>query len=85
MVIVIVGLLAGLLLPVMGRAREGARRAMCANNLRQHGIAWYLYLDDHNGCFPQDGVPDQGGTRSYTYGGKSGAYWGADTGRSSVL
>jgi len=51
-VIVIVGLLAALLLPVMGKAREGARRAMCANNLRQIGIAWHLYLNDHDEQFP---------------------------------
>jgi prepilin-type N-terminal cleavage/methylation domain-containing protein/prepilin-type processing-associated H-X9-DG protein len=52
-VIAIVGIIAAMLLPVLGKVREGARRAMCANNLRQHGIAWYLYLDDHNDCFPK--------------------------------
>jgi len=52
-VIAIVGIIAALLMPVFGKAREGARRAMCTNNLRQHGIAWYLYLDDHNECFPE--------------------------------
>ena len=52
-VIVIVGLLAALLIPAMGAAREGARRAMCANNLRQIGVAWQLYLDDHNELFPK--------------------------------
>ena len=52
-VIVIIGLLAALLLPAFGRAREGARRAMCANNLRQIGIAWHMYLDDHNETFPR--------------------------------
>jgi len=56
-VIAIVGIIAALLMPVFGKAREGARRAMCANNLRQHGIAWYLYLDDHNDCFPKPGDP----------------------------
>ncbi|MCK4788239.1 MAG: DUF1559 domain-containing protein [Desulfobacteraceae bacterium] len=52
-VIAIIGLLGAFLLPVLGRAREGARRAQCANNLRQHGIAWYLYLDDHDEKFPK--------------------------------
>ncbi|MBU4487715.1 MAG: DUF1559 domain-containing protein, partial [Candidatus Omnitrophica bacterium] len=67
-----------ILLPVFGKAREAARRAMCANNLRQHGIAWYLYLDDHNECFPTytgfDFMPpNDGQCRSYTFGGKAGS------------
>jgi len=79
-VIVIIGLLAGLLLPVMGRAREGARRAMCVNNLRQHGVAWYLYLDDHNDCFPKivDGEytsPRDIQCGIFSFGGKAGSSW----------
>jgi len=76
-VIAIIGILGALLLPVMGRAREGARRAMCINNLRQHGIAWYLYLDDHNECFPEF-YYESSGTASdlqccpHDFGGKSG-------------
>ena len=58
-----------MLAPALGRAREGVRRAQCANNLRQQGIAWHLYLDDHDDTFP-----------SYTsglhisYGGKKGEW-----------
>jgi len=72
-VIVIIGLFVGLLLPVMGRAREGARRAMCANNLRQHGVAWYLYLDEHNECFPKyASSTDDTACIEITFGGKAG-------------
>jgi len=83
-VIVIIGLLAGLLLPVAGRAREAARRAICANNLRQHGIAWYLYLDDHNDCFYRaqaNGVPpNMGGGTGVDFGGKQGVLFASDYG-----
>ena len=65
--IVIIALLGALLIPTMGRAREFARRAQCTNNLRQHGIAWYLYLDDHDEYFPVVG-------HSSGYGGKAGDY-----------
>ncbi len=73
-VISIVALIAGLLLPVLRRAREAGRRAQCANNLRQHGIAWHLYLDDHDEKFPcfSWNASDTGCT-PYTFGGKMGA------------
>jgi len=51
-VIAIIGILTALVLPAFGRARESARRAMCANNLRQIGIAMHMYIDEHNGKFP---------------------------------
>jgi len=73
-VIAIVGIIAALLMPVFGKAREGARRAMCANNLRQHGIAWYLYLDEHNDCFPLSAIPPNDTQCNYlSFGGWAGS------------
>ena len=54
-VIAIVGLLAALLLPAVQAAREAARRAQCANNLKQIGIAFSSYEATH-GCFPLVGI-----------------------------
>ena len=44
-VIGIIAVLASLLLPVLGRARESARRAVCTSNLRQLGIGLKLYAE----------------------------------------
>jgi len=50
-VIAIIALLAALLFPVLSRAREAARRAVCASNLRQIAIAILQYGEDYNEIF----------------------------------
>ncbi len=52
-VIAIIGILAAILLPALARAREAARRASCANNLKQWGIIFKMYAgEDRAGAFP---------------------------------
>lgn len=51
-VISIMSILAALLLPALARARERARRTVCANNLKQMGLTFIMFAGEHNGGFP---------------------------------
>ncbi|HQE84750.1 MAG TPA: DUF1559 domain-containing protein [Candidatus Hydrogenedentes bacterium] len=48
-VIAIIGILAAILLPALARAREAARRASCANNLKQMGLVFKMYANEATG------------------------------------
>jgi len=51
-VIAIIALLAALVLPALGRAKEAGKGAACISNLRQIGIAFQLYVQDNNNRLP---------------------------------
>jgi prepilin-type N-terminal cleavage/methylation domain-containing protein/prepilin-type processing-associated H-X9-DG protein len=51
-VIAIIGILAAILIPVVGRVRESARVANCQSNLRQVGMAIHGYAGDNGDRLP---------------------------------
>ncbi len=53
-VVSIVAILAGLMLPVLSRAKATAKRIACANKLRQWGLAFTMYLHDNDGFLPRE-------------------------------
>lgn len=51
-VIAIIAILAGMLMPALGKARERARRTACINNLKQIGVTLTLYAQDYQNMLP---------------------------------
>ncbi len=60
-VIAIIAILASILFPVFGRARENARRASCQSNLKQLGLGFQQYAQDYDGWTMGSGVFVGGG------------------------
>ena len=59
-VIAIIAILASLLLPALARAKARAQRISCTSNLKQVGLSFRLYSNDHGDKFPFDTPPTDG-------------------------
>ena len=69
-VIAIIAILAGMLLPSLGRAKDAAKRIGCVNQLHQLGLASTMYAGDNHGDFaerPLNASVDRWGQRLYSY------------------
>lgn len=51
-VVAIIGILASMLMPALGKAREKTRVAVCISNLKQVGLAIEIYISDGKGTLP---------------------------------
>ncbi len=51
-VIAVIAILAGMLLPVLGKAKDESVRIRCVDNLKQLSLAMQMYADDNNSLLP---------------------------------
>ncbi|EIP98281.1 prepilin-type N-terminal cleavage/methylation domain-containing protein [Opitutaceae bacterium TAV1] len=66
-VIAIIGILAAILIPTVGKVRESARAVQCASNLRQLQLANIVYANDHKGHYVPIAASDDMGRISHWY------------------
>lgn len=76
-VIAIIGILAAILLPAIGRVRELGRKTACISNLRQLGVAFHMYVGDHRGLIPKFSITASNDMPTYTWGCYTGGYQNA--------
>jgi prepilin-type N-terminal cleavage/methylation domain-containing protein/prepilin-type processing-associated H-X9-DG protein len=55
-VIAIIAILAALLLPVLGQAKQRAWGVQCVSNLRQIGVGMKMFADDNGELYPESGA-----------------------------
>ena len=55
-VIAIIAILMAILMPALQRVKRQARGVTCQALLKQWGVIWRMYCDDHEGRFPLGGV-----------------------------
>jgi prepilin-type N-terminal cleavage/methylation domain-containing protein/prepilin-type processing-associated H-X9-DG protein len=72
-VIAIIAILAAILFPVFGRARENARRSSCMSNMKQLGLGLMQYTQDYDEKYPA-GIPVSQGWKGIGWGGAMAPY-----------
>ena len=68
-VIAIIGIIAALLLSALSRANARAKRIECVNNLRQSGLAFQMFANDHGGKFTTQVSTNDAGSLEFVTAG----------------
>jgi len=68
-VIAIIGILAALLLPALSQAKARARRIECVSDLKETGLAFHIFANDHGGRYTTQVSTNDGGSLEYVTAG----------------
>ncbi len=66
-VIAIIAILAAMLLPAMGKAKQKSHGISCMNNTKQLMIAWRMYVEDNRDTLPFAYVDDNPANKNYKF------------------
>jgi prepilin-type N-terminal cleavage/methylation domain-containing protein/prepilin-type processing-associated H-X9-DG protein len=85
-VISIIAILAAILLPALAKAKEKGKHTVCINNLKQLGVAFLLYADEHEDQFPgaAAGAPMNPATEDWIYWNYNDPAVGGIPGRNDI-
>jgi prepilin-type N-terminal cleavage/methylation domain-containing protein/prepilin-type processing-associated H-X9-DG protein len=73
-VIAIIAILAGMLLPALGKAKQKGQQAACFNNVKQLTLGFMMYVDDNENTFPAGGSQNATGAQPEDW-----LWWQAET------
>jgi len=66
-VIGVIGIMVGLMLPLLSKARARARGVACINNMKQMALGFTIYADDYDGVMVAGRMPKLSGSSSNDY------------------
>src|SRR5882762_3784422 len=70
-VLAVLLLLACLILAALYKANQVAHRISCTNNLKQAGLSFEIFANDHRGKFPMQLSTNEGGGSQFIAGGNA--------------
>lgn len=70
-VVALIALLAGLYLPAVQRVKSKGLQTKCLSNLRQIGLGFRLFADDHENQYPMELGANSGGTKEFIPAGET--------------
>jgi prepilin-type processing-associated H-X9-DG protein len=74
-VIVVTAVIIGLIIPAMVRPQVRSKRIGCMNNMKQIGLAFRIFENDHDDSYPMNVAVTNGGSREFRESAEVFRHW----------